>query len=452
VSPPQAAHGGGRGAPYHVAIIGGGGTGAALAHDLALRGLRVTLLERGEVVSGTTGRHHGLLHSGARYAVGDPESAVECIQENRILRRIALGSFEENDGLFVAVTDEDADFAPTFLEACRTCGIPAERLEPAEALRLEPGLNPQLRLAVRVPDATMDAMRLPLRFLATALAHGAVVLPFHLVTGLRCQGKTVTGVVATDLTSGRPVEVGADIVVNAAGPWCGQIAAMAGAEVPIQPSPGVLVALWGRLCQMVVNRLHRAGDGDIVVPQRALSIVGTSSWLVDDPDDLDVPHEHVDLMRREGARLIPAVARAPIRATWAAARPLIGQRRRNPSPGAPDVPAGPVARPGSGTAAAGGSGAPGLGTPRPAEGESAPPASGRELSRTFRCFDHAVEDGVEGLVTIAGGKATTLRAMAEATADLVCRKLDLDAPCRTRETPLLPHTAYYALQAARMAS
>ena len=79
-----------------VVIVGGGGTGGALAHDLVLRGLQVTLLERGELTSGTTGRHHGLLHSGARYAVNDPESAVECITENRILRRIAPGSFEEN--------------------------------------------------------------------------------------------------------------------------------------------------------------------------------------------------------------------------------------------------------------------------------------------------------------------------------------------------------------------
>ena len=79
----------------HVLIIGGGGTGGALAHDLALRGVKVTLVERGELTSGTTGRHHGLLHSGGRYAVNDQESAIECIEENRILRTIAPGSFEE---------------------------------------------------------------------------------------------------------------------------------------------------------------------------------------------------------------------------------------------------------------------------------------------------------------------------------------------------------------------
>ena len=94
----------------HILIVGGGGTGGALAHDLALRGLRVTLVERGELTSGTTGRHHGLLHSGGRYAVNDRESAVECIEENMILRRICPGSFECNDGLFVAVEDEDLEY------------------------------------------------------------------------------------------------------------------------------------------------------------------------------------------------------------------------------------------------------------------------------------------------------------------------------------------------------
>ena len=61
--------------PLHIAVIGGGGTGAALSHDLTLRGFRVTLLERGALTSGTTGRHHGQLHSGARYAVRDPAIA-----------------------------------------------------------------------------------------------------------------------------------------------------------------------------------------------------------------------------------------------------------------------------------------------------------------------------------------------------------------------------------------
>ena len=72
----------------HVIVIGAGSTGSATAHDLALRGLRVTVIERGEVASGTTGRNHCLLHSGGRYCITDQESAIECIDENMILRKI----------------------------------------------------------------------------------------------------------------------------------------------------------------------------------------------------------------------------------------------------------------------------------------------------------------------------------------------------------------------------
>lgn len=388
----------------HVLIVGGGGTGGALAHDLTLRGVKVTLVERGEVTSGTTGRHHGLLHSGARYAVNDRESAVECIEENMILRRICPGSFELNDGLFVAVEDEDTDYLEPFLEGCEACGIPAQTLTPAEALRLEPNLNPALKAAVRIPDGTIDAMRLALRFFATAAHNGAVIRPYTEVTELLVHDHLVTGAVVLDHVTQRSGEVRADVVVNATGPWSEKIAAMAGVDVPIRPSPGVLLALRGRLCNMVINRLHKSGDGDIVLPQRGLSVVGTSSWVVEDPDDLQVPEDHVERMYTEGAKLIPAVRSAERRAAWSAARPLVGSR-----------------------------------------GEA---DTGRELSRTFKTFDHRETDGVEGFVTITGGKATTLRGMAELCADVVCRKLDIDERCRTRETVLLPYTAHYAAAAA----
>lgn len=381
-------------------IIGGGGTGGALAHDLALRGVRVTLVERGEFTSGTTGRHHGLLHSGARYAVNDHESAVECIEENMLLRQIAPGSFEENDGLFVAVTDEDMEFVPEFLEGCADSGIATQVLRPEQALRLEPALNPDLQLAVRVPDATMDAMRMPLRFFATAKANGADLLNHVEVLDLISAGGAISGATVRDRVTGRETTIGADLVVNATGPWSEQIARMAGVDVPIHPSPGVMLAVRGRLTNMVINRLHRSGDGDIVVPQRALTVVGTSSWVVDDPDDLGIPPDHVERMVTEGSILVPAVRQAPHRSAWSAARPLIGSK------------------------------------------EDAD--SGRELSRTFKTIDHARDDSVDGFVTITGGKATTLRGMAEVCADVVCTKLSIDRPCRTRETVLLPHTAAFA--------
>jgi glycerol-3-phosphate dehydrogenase len=384
----------------HVLIVGGGGTGGALAHDLTLRGVKVTLVERGEVTSGTTGRHHGLLHSGARYAVGDRESAIECIEENTILRRICPGSFEENDGLFVAITDEDMEYLEPLLKGCADCGIPTQTLTRDEALRLEPLLNPELKAAVRIPDATMDAMRMPLRFFATAKHGGAGIHAYMEVEGLLVHDHLVSGAVVRDHVTGKEGEIRADIVVNATGPWAELIAAMAGVDVPIRPSPGVLLALRGRLSNMVINRMHKSGDGDIVVPQRALSIVGTSSWTVDDPDDLGVPEDHVRRMYEEGSKLIPAVKTAEFRAAWSAARPLIGSKDQVDS--------------------------------------------GRELSRTFKTYDHKETDGVEGFVTITGGKGTTLRGMGELCANVLCAKLGIEAECQTRDTVLLPHEAYYA--------
>ena len=102
----------------HVIVIGAGSTGAATAHDLALRGLRVTVIERGEVASGTTGRNHCLLHAGGRYCITDQESAIECIDVNTNLRKIMPDLLELNDGLFVAITEADLTFKERFLEAC----------------------------------------------------------------------------------------------------------------------------------------------------------------------------------------------------------------------------------------------------------------------------------------------------------------------------------------------
>src|SRR3989337_3552060 len=120
----------------HVIVIGAGSTGAATAHDLALRGLRVTVIERGEVASGTTGRNHCLLHSGGRYCVKDQESAIECIDENMILRRIMPEALELNDGLFVAITEDDLAFKDKFLEGCAACHIPARAIPVKQALEM----------------------------------------------------------------------------------------------------------------------------------------------------------------------------------------------------------------------------------------------------------------------------------------------------------------------------
>ncbi len=380
----------------HAIIIGAGFTGTATAHDLALRGFDVTVIERGNICNGTSGRTHGLLHSGGRYAVKDQESAIECIDENTILRKIVPDVIEPNGGLFIALDDSDLHYGESFIEGCEACHISIEEIKPAQALRMEPNINPKLLTAFLIPDGTFDPLRLALAFAATARKNGAQFRTYTEVKSLITDGKgNVTGVSLLDLRSGKAYDLFGDIVVNATGAWAGQIVEMVGAKVPIKPTPGVMVAFEQRFVQRAINRLNQPGDGDIVLPQRRMVVVGTTSFEIEDPDYVPVLEEHVKLMVERGAELIPAIAHTKMRGKYMATRPLIGA------------------------------------------------GEGRSAARTFKCYDHKETDNIDGLVTITGGKATTLRAMAETTTNIVCAKLGINEPCTTKDTPLLSYREYY---------
>lgn len=381
----------------HAIIIGAGFTGTATAHDLALRGFEVTVIERGDICNGTSGRTHGLLHSGGRYAVKDQESAIECITENTILRKIVPQVIEPNGGLFIALDESDLQYGESFIEGCETCKIPLEELTPEQALRLEPNINPKLLTAFLIPDGTFDPLRLALSFAATARKNGAQFHTYTEAKSLIKDGKgNIVGVKLLDLKSGEGSDLYADIVVNATGAWAGEIVETVGVKVPVKPTPGVMVAFEERFVQRAINRLNKPGDGDIVLPQRRMVVVGTTSFEIEDPDYVPVLEEHVKLMVERGAQLIPAIAGTKMRGKYMATRPLIGN------------------------------------------------GEGRSAARTFKCYDHKETHNVDGLVTITGGKATTLRAMAETTTDMVCAKLGMNVSCVTKETPLLSYRQYYA--------
>ena len=176
---------------YDVIVVGGGATGAGVARDCSLRGLKVLLIERFDFTAGATGRNHGLLHSGARYAVTDRESATECIKENMTLRRIASHCVEETGGLFITLPEDDLGYQKTFIDACRTAGIEAEAIDPALARRLEPSVNPALVGAVKVPDGSVDPFRLTMANVYDAKLHGADVLTYHEVTDLIRSGTRI---------------------------------------------------------------------------------------------------------------------------------------------------------------------------------------------------------------------------------------------------------------------
>jgi glycerol-3-phosphate dehydrogenase len=381
----------------HAIVIGAGFTGCAIAHDLELRGIHTTVLERGEISSGTSGRTHGLLHSGGRYCVNDQDSAKECIEENILLRKIAKQCIEYNGGLFVALDEGDLTYAPKFETGAQQCGIQIEKLPIKEALRIEPHLNPKVLAVYTVPDGSFDPLRLALAFAATAKKNGATFLTYNQVTGLTLDGKgNVTGAQVWDRTDDRRYEIHGDIVVNATGAWAGEITAMAQAHVAVSPTPGVMVAYDQRLINRPINRLNVPGDGDILIPQRRMVCIGTTSFEVTDVDYIPILEDQVEFMYKCAVDLVPDVARTRQRGWWMSARPLVGSSE-----------------------------------------------SGRSLARTFKCFDHSETDGIDGFVTITGGKATTCRAMAEKTVDVVCSRLGIRAECITKEVPLISYRNYY---------
>ena len=374
---------------YSAIVIGAGSTGAAIAHDLALRGLRVTVLERAGTASGSTGHNQAQLHSGARYAVNDPESARECIQENLILRKILPDQLELNDGLFLAVDEAGLEYSKIFLPACAESGIPTRVLSVERALQLEPLANPHSLAAIQIPDGVFDPYRLCLSFLASACENGASVKLFSQVTGLDLPNRRVT---FKTRASGRTESLEADVIINAGGPWAAQVAGLAGLKLPLEQSAGAMLTIDRRVCNMVLNLLAPPGDGDIIVPQRSTSILGTTSWTVSQPADIPVPPEHIEQIYLVAERLVPSVRQARVRGVMAAARPLL----------------------------------------------SLPGAGGRAASRGFACFDAAAQ-GLPGFFSIVGGKTTTSRLMAEKLSDLVCAFLHYERPCQTRSTALLSH-------------
>lgn len=378
---------------YDVIIIGGGATGAGTARDCAMRGLKTLLVERFDFTAGATGRNHGLLHSGARYAVTDGESASECISENMILRRIASHCVEDTGGLFVTLPDDDLGYQSTFVDSCIRAGINAEVIDPAEARRLEPSVNPSIIGAVKVPDGAVDPFRLTTANIVDARRHGADIITYSEVIELISYGTEIAGVRVRDHRTGNVSEYYSPLTINAAGIWGQKIAQMAGVTVNMFPAKGALLIFGHRVNNMVINRCRKPANADILVPGDTICLIGTTSDRVgfDQVDNMTVTAAEVDILMNEGVKLAPSLATTRILRAYAGVRPLVAA-------------------------------------------DNDP--SGRSISRGIVCLDHKERDGLDGFITITGGKLMTYRLMGEWATDLACRKLGVKAECRTADIPL----------------
>ncbi len=263
-------------------------------------------------------------------------------------------------------------------------------------------MQPRNKRCYRVPDGAADSFLAASLNVASAREYGADAWTYCQVERLEVDSGRVVGAVCRDLVRDEPVRVNAALVVNAAGAWSGAIAATAQLVVPVVCGKGTMVAMHYRSLKSVVNRCRPAADGDIVVPTHTVAVVGTTDEKVADPDRFPVEAWEIEAMLTEGEKILPGLRQGRMVRVWAGVRPLYHES---------DVAAG----------------------------------ADRQVSRSHYLLDHAERDGMEGLVTIIGGKWTTYRLMAEQTVDQVCQKLGSQAACRTASEALATggHAGYH---------
>ncbi|HEY0670762.1 MAG TPA: glycerol-3-phosphate dehydrogenase/oxidase [Longimicrobiales bacterium] len=386
---------------YDIAIVGGGVNGAGIARDAAMRGLRVALIEREDWGAGTTGGSTRMIHGGLRYLLYDvPTTRVSNEDAGRI-RKIAphitwripfLWPLFPGRPFFHEATE--ALLAAYDVHARRKGGIRHARLTREEAHTLEPGLAPEISGAVTLDEWGCDVFRLAALNAVAAREQGADLFTHTEVVELLLSGRDVRGVRVFDTVDARAFDIEAELVINATGPWAGRIAEMADVKVAMRPGKGVHVTFERRIGNY--GLILEGVDGRVMflVPHGAETIVGTTDTdYYGDPGrvDLDIHHDEVAYVIEAAARALPQARQwRPLRA-WAGVRNTLFEWG----------------------------------------------VDSDDLSRRHEVLDHSVRDGVNGLISILGGKLAAYRIQSEEAVDVALSKLGRAAVAsRTSDVPL----------------
>lgn len=390
---------------FDVLVVGGGITGAGVARDAAMRGLRTALVEKNDFASGTSSRSSRLVHGGVRYLEhGQLRLVFESSHERRTLARIAphlvrplaftwpvyVGARVPQWKLAAGLTLYDV--LAMFRNFARH-----ERLNVRGVLGREPKLRQELLLGgARYWDARTDDARLTLATVRSAIAAGAVVVNHARVTALSREGGRVAGARVHDVLAARDVAVRARVVVNAAGPWSDVVEQLAGeaAHVAVRASKGVHMSVpRARIGNEAALTLLAPTDGRVmfVLPAGDFAIVGTTDTFESvGPDEVRASAADVDYLLEAANHFFPQarLRRDDVVAAWAGLRPLAATEANNNDPD--------------------------------------------DASR-----EHFVAERVPGLVSVTGGKLTTYRVMARDTVDAAQRSLGMRrVRSRTGEQPL----------------
>lgn len=397
---------------FDVLVIGGGVTGAGVALDAASRGLRTALVERSDFASGTSSKSSKMVHGGIRYLQqGDVKLVWQALRERQKVLRNAphlvrpLGfmiPIYTKGGLIpklLARLFRVVLFAYDLVGGAAVVGR-HKRLSSDEALALMPTLKPErLHSALLYYDARTDDARLTLALARTAADHGAAVANHVAVTEIlkdgrgRCTGAKVD-------TGAETIDVAAKCVVNAAGVWMDDVAAtdVGPGHETMRPARGVHVTVPVSVLQnrdVAVILAASGGPGSVfAVPWGESVYVGTTDTDFSGPlDELHVSASDVDiLLEHLNPSIVQPLTPQAVRGGWAGLRPLL-------------------------------------------RGES--DAKTADLSRR-----HRITRSPSGVVSIAGGKLTTYRRMAEDAVDVVVDVLGRSAACRTKSLPLHGSAGY----------
>jgi glycerol-3-phosphate dehydrogenase len=376
--------------PVDLLVLGGGITGAGIARDAALRGIRTALVDKGDFGGATSSRSSRLIHGGLRYLEhGNFGLVFEGVHERRVLLRIAPHLVHPLPFLFPVY--RGARVAAWKLEAGMWLydALAAFRnvhlhrwLGRRRVARLEPRLRTKgLQGAALYYDAQADDVRLVLATIRSAAQAGALVANYADATSLLKSDDRVRGATVRDALSGHTYTVRALVVVNATGPW---VDAVRQRDDPVaQPllrlTKGAHVAVpRGRVGHTHAVTLTSPIDGRVmfVLPWGDLSYIGTTDTdEAVSPEDVRATGSDVVYLLRSANALFPEARLGPrdVISTWAGLRPLLA------------------------------------------------PAHARSASDVSR--EHRVVESASGLVTIAGGKLTTYRRMARDTVDRVAKRL-----------------------------
>jgi glycerol-3-phosphate dehydrogenase len=326
-------------ADYDVVIIGGGMAGAGAARDLAMRGLSVALIDKGDFASATTSVSSKLIHGGLRYLeLFDFGLVRESLAERQRLQRLAPHLVKPLPFLVPIYRDSSRGLIKVRLGLklydWLTPGRDRERyrvLRPIDALSLEPAIRPDdLRGAgYYFDDLLLFPERLCLENVLSACRHGARAFNYcQLLSVMRDARGAVTGVSARDLLTGTVATLGARVVVNAAGPWVDDIRELAhiterGRHV-LRRTKGIHCLL-PRMTDRAVYHSTRDDRMIFVIPWREFSLVGsTDTDFAGDLDRVWATRDEVDYLLGEVRRALPdpRVSADAVAYTYAGVRPL----------------------------------------------------------------------------------------------------------------------------------